>query len=644
MNGRLSIAAARSAPVAAVLLCLGLLSFWLLPGADPGVALAQDTAAPASLTRNEPKRVLVLHSFGRDFRPWSEYARSIKEQLERQSPWPLDVQEHTLLTARFNNPGPEAPFVDYLESLYHGALPDLVISVGAPAARFAQRYRAKLFPNTPMVLSVVEQRLVNRADLTDNDVVVSIRNDFLTVFQSMLQVLPDTKTVGVVVGASPLERFWVEELKRDLKPLEGRLDLVWYSDLPFDQILKRAAHLPPRTTLFFGLMSVDAAGIVHEGDIALRSLHAVANAPIFSYQEPFFGSSTVGGPMHSVTDISSKAVTAALRILGGEKPADIKYEVTNFAAPKYDWRELNRWKISERILPPGSTVLFREPNIWERYRWQMLMITAVFLVQAGLISGLLHERHRRQAAEAESRHRLAELAHVNRYSAVGELTTSIAHELNQPLGSILTNTETAELMLKGASPDLVEIGHILADIKRDDLRASEVIRRLRSVLRKTPFEVRDIELNETVREAIGFLTAVSESRGIALTFMPAVVDLPVKGDPVQLQQVVLNLIINAMDAITDRDMKKREVSVTTVGDGNHVEVRVADTGPGIAAADLASVFDPFFTTKPQGMGMGLAIAKTIVDAHRGAITAESRPSGGAQFTVRLPVAGQRGLS
>src|SRR6185312_3691174 len=131
-------------------------------------------------------------------------------------------------------------------------------------------------------------------------------------------------------------------------------------------------------------------------------------------------------------------------------------------------------------LPPGSEILFREPNIWERYRWQMLMITAVFLVQAGLISGLLHERYRRRLAEVESRQRLAELAHVNRYSAVGELTTSIAHELNQPLGSILTNAETAELLLNEQVPDLVAVREILVDIKRDDARASEVIRRLRS--------------------------------------------------------------------------------------------------------------------------------------------------------------------
>lgn len=613
----------------AALFCLGLFV---------ATCMSPDQARGAERSlRGELKRVLVLHSFGREFRPWSEYARDIKSELERQSPWPLDIQEHALLTARFNNPGPEAPFVEYLHSLYQGALPDIVLTIGAPAARFAQRYRARLFPDTPLILSSVEYRLIDRADLTDNDVVVAIRNDFVAAFANILQLLPDTKAVAIVIGASPIEKFWIKEVKRELKPLEERLELIWYSDLSFAEILKRASSLPPHTVLFWGLMSVDAAGIVHESDIALRSLHAVANAPIFSYQDPFFGGSTVGGPMHSVAETSSRTVSVVLRVLGGAKPSSIIYEPLGFAAPRYDWRELQRWGISESRLPAGSEILFREPNIWERYRWQMLMISAVFLVQAGLISGLLQERRRRRLAEVESRQRLAELAHVNRYSAIGELTTSIAHELNQPLGSILTNAETAELMLKATPPDVDEIRQILADIRRDDQRASEVIRRLRSVLKKTPFELRDIELNDTVREAIGLVSAVADGRRIALTYMPAFADLHVKGDPVQLQQVVLNLVINAMDAVSDADMKKREITVSTMRAENQAEIRISDTGPGIASADIGNVFNPFFTTKPEGMGMGLAIVKTIIEAHHGTIAAENQPSRGALFTIRLPL-------
>jgi signal transduction histidine kinase len=634
MSGRVPIGAIKLGwPVVAARLCVCLL---VLAAILPGPA--------SSAPHWESKRVLVLHSFGRDFRPWSEYALSIKAELKRQSPWPLDIQEHSLLTARLNDLEPEAPFVDYLRSLYQSRPPDIVISIGAPAARFVQKFRTQLFPDTPMVLTAVEQRLVDHAGLTDNDTVVSVHNDFSGFFGSILQVLPDTRTIAVVIGASPLEKFWLDEAKKEAKPFENRVAFVWYADLSFEDILKRAAALPPHTVLFWGLMSVDAAGVVHEGDLALRSLHAVANAPIFSFQEAFFGEDTVGGPMHSIAESSRKTVDATIRILGGEKPGNIKIEPIGFASPKYDWREMQRWGISESNLPPGSAVLFREPSIWKKYSWQMALIAGVILVQGMLIGLLLDERRRRRLAEVESRQRLAELAHVNRYSAAGELTVSIAHELNQPLGSILTNTETAELMLKSSSPNLDEVKEILADIRRDDQRASEVIRRLRSVLKKTPFEVKDIDLNETVRDVVGFVMTLAEGRHIALKYTSTPTELRIRGDPVQLQQVVLNLIINAMDAISGAQVGKLEIGVTTSRSGAYAEIRVSDTGPGIAVDDLENVFNPFFTTKPQGMGMGLTIVRTIIEAHHGQIVVENPPSGGALFTVRLPVARGRSTS
>jgi signal transduction histidine kinase len=297
---------------------------------------------------------------------------------------------------------------------------------------------------------------------------------------------------------------------------------------------------------------------------------------------------------------------------------------------------MQRWGIAESNLPPGSEVSFREPGVWQKYSWQISLIAGVILVQGGLISGLLHERRRRHLAEVESRKRLAELAHVNRYSAAGELTSSIAHELNQPLGSILTNTETAELMLKGDAPNIAEVSEILADIRRDDQRAAEIIRRLRGMLKKAPVEVVDTDLNDTVREAIGFLMPLTDRSRIALKYAPAPSKLPIKGDIVQLQQVVLNLIMNAMDALA-AEVAKREITVTTRRSGTHAEIIVSDTGTGLGTGDPKHIFDPFYTTKPHGMGMGLAIVRTIVEAHRGQISAENLPSGGALFTVRLPI-------
>jgi signal transduction histidine kinase len=592
------------------------------------------TPSPAAVQ----KRVMILHSVGREFRPWNEYAKQIREELDRQSPWPLDVQEHSLLTARSGDTNPEAPFAAYLEALYSGHTPDLIVGIGAPAAAFVQRHRQQLFPGTPALFTAIEQRRVDRSSLTENDTIVAVKLDFRFLFESFLRVSPDTRIVAVVEGSSPNELYWEGEMKRELKPLEDRIEVRWYDGLSFEDLLKQTSTLPPRSAIFWNQMLVDGAGIAHDGDTALTTLWATANAPIFTHDDAFFGREIVGGPMQSARALSKTAASVAIRILSGEKPGDINVPPSQFATPKYNWRELRRWNISENRLPPQSTIYFREQTLWDQYRWQIVLVCAVILLQAALITGLLRERHARVLAEIQSRQRMAELAHTNRYAMAGELTASIAHELNQPLGSILTNAETAELMLKSPAPNLGEIGTILADIRRDDARASEVIHRLRSLLKKAPFELKNIDLNEIVDDTIKFLSALAIAREIELAGLISPVPLPIRGDRVQLQQVILNLVVNAMDAMSGLAKDQRRIVMKTARNEDFAEVSVEDAGPGILPDKLKDVFEPFFTTKSNGMGMGLSIARTIVEAHDGHIWAENLTRGGAVFHIRLPLA------
>lgn len=592
----------------------------------------------ANAAAAEHKRVLILHSVGREFRPWNEYARHMRAELDRQSPWPLDVQEHSLVAARSDDPNPEPPFVDYLRALYGGQQPDLIIVVGAPAAGFIQRHRKDLFATAPMVFTTVEQRRVQTSALTENDTLVAVIHDFRFLFESFLRIAPDTKTVAIINGDSPNERFWQGEMRRELQPLEGRIEIRWYDKLPYEDLLKQTAVLPPRSAIFWYQMIVDGAGVAHEGDRALTRLYQTANAPIFSHDDAFYGGETVGGPMHSALAGASRAVAVAMRILGGEKPGDIKTPSSTFAPPRYDWRQLQRWKISEALLPPGSTVDFREPKAWGVYRWQILMVGVALVLQALLIALLLHERERRQTAEVQARQRLSELARANRFSMAGELTASIAHEINQPLGAIRVNAETAQLMVKSATPDIAEISEIVADIRRDEERASGVILRLRSLLNKAPFELREIDLGEVVRETVDLLSGLAIGRQVELRSALSNIPLPVKGDPVQLQQVIVNLLVNGMDAMSGLAAAERRVTVRTARDGRFAEVSIADQGPGIPPDQLRQVFEPLFTTKSEGMGMGLSIARTIVEAHGGRLSVENQPGGGALFRVNLPLA------
>ena len=257
--------------------------------------------------------------------------------------------------------------------------------------------------------------------------------------------------IAVVNGASPNEVFWQGELERELAPLSGRVELRWYNRLSFEDILKDAASLPPHSAIFWHLMSVDAAGVVHEANTALNRLSSAANAPIFSYLDGFFGGAIVGGSMHSVQEGMAVAAEAAIRILNGEKAGDVKIAPTRFKPPRFDWRQMQRWGISEKNLPPGSEILFRTPTAWEQYRAYILAFIAAILIQSALISWLLYEQRRRRRAEIMARNTMSELTHVNRMATVSQLSASIAHEVKQPLGAILVNAQAAVRWLEKAN-------------------------------------------------------------------------------------------------------------------------------------------------------------------------------------------------
>jgi len=598
---------------------------------------------PSQAADPAPKRVLMLSSFGLRFAPWTDFAEKLRAELIRQSKTPIDFLEHMLLTARVDDDKALGPFVDYLQALYAERPPDLIVALGAPAAEFVQRYRDSLFPNVPMLFTAVEARRVQYDKLTENDTVAAAAHDFPAAIETILQVLPDTKVVAVVNGASPNEVFWQGVFERELAPLNGRVELRWYNRLSFEDILKDAAKLPPHSVIFWHLMSVDAAGVTHEGATALRRLSSAANAPIFSYLDGFFDGSIVGGSMHSIQNGMAIAGAAAVRILNGEKAGDIKVAPSRFELPRFDWRQMQRFGITDSNLPAGSTVYFREPTVLQRYWLEIALTLGVILVQAWLILALFREHQRRQLAEVQARQRMTELAHVNRFSTAGELTASISHEINQPLAAILNNAETAAEILKSqnptiaALPDIVELKEIVNDILNDDRRAAEVIRRMRSLLKKAPFELKSLDLNDLVRETVQFLSSLAIGRKAELVSRITPNALPILGDRIQLQQVILNVVVNALDAMKDTPGGNRTISIRTSRVEDFAELSVSDRGPGIPDDRLKEVFQPFFTTKAEGMGMGLSIARTIVEAHNGHLWVQNRDHGGASFRIKLPL-------
>jgi two-component system sensor kinase FixL len=244
----------------------------------------------------------------------------------------------------------------------------------------------------------------------------------------------------------------------------------------------------------------------------------------------------------------------------------------------------------------------------------------------------------RKRAELDAAAQRQELAHLNRVLILAEQSGALAHELSQPLAAILANAQAARHLLDRTPLDLEELRATLDDVIKSDKRAGTVIHRLRELLKKSNAVLQPLDLNEVTREVLDLTHSDLLLRRMPITTALSPAIPPVLGDRVQLQQVILNLVINACDAMSTVEPAERELKLTTVADDECVQIAISDRGVGIPDGQLDSVFDPFVTHRPQGLGLGLAISRSIVVAHHGRIQAENNADRGATFRCFLPLA------
>jgi len=365
-------------------------------------------AFPISVSA-EPRHVLLLHSFEREFAPFDAFTRDFRAELSKNSPVPVIFYEVSLQLARSNEIPPEGPTLDYMHAMLANQRLDLVVPIGGPAVQFAQKNRQRLFPETPMLLASVDQRLVNTSALTPTDAVVSVLSDPAQVIDAILQILPKTTNVYILIGNSPLENFWRDENSRQFQRFKDRLTFIPLNELSLEETLKRSAALPPNSAIYFQMWAVDAKGVSHDEARVLRDLHAVANAPIFGILGYQLGQGIVGGPLLAIDRLSRNSAGVALRIMDGESPEHLRLPPQPPGPQVFDSRELRRWGISKDRLPPDSIVQFRELTAWERYKWQIIAAVSVCLLEAVLILALVANLSRRRRAErslGESSNRL----------------------------------------------------------------------------------------------------------------------------------------------------------------------------------------------------------------------------------------------
>ena len=598
------------------------------------VAAAQASASPEGSAG--PKRVFILDSYGREFSPYSDLSSLVRTNLGQRAGHTVEFFHVALQTHGFETRD-EAAVADYVGAICSRRPPDLVVTIGGPAVLFFTAHRDRFGAGVPVVHGGPDQRWLKGILLTPQETAVVVRMDIPALMENILRVRPQTKEVVVVFGDSPAERFWADHFRREWQPWASRVRLTLVDALPFDEIVRRSEHLPPDAVIFFGLMIIDAAGVPYEQQSALERLHRVASAPIFGWASVSLGHGILGGPLHPVETLAEETAAVGVKLLHGVPASSIPVKTITLSSPVYDARELKRWRVDERTLPAGSEIRFHGPSFFSLYRGWILGAAAVVLVQAFAIAALVVGRRRQRRAEQEAVRLRDELAHAGRVSVMGQLATSLAHELAQPLGAMLRNAEAAELFLSSEAPDLDELRAIVADIKADDQRARGVLERMRDFLRRRHVHDVPLDADALVEGVLSLVRPDAREHGVRLEVNAARELPPVAGDPIHLQQVLLNLFMNAIDAM---DASPAEARVRAA-EGPRLEIAVADTGPGISAEALPKLFETFYTTKKEGMGMGLPISRSLVESHGGTLRVETACPRGATFVLSLPAGEKR---
>jgi signal transduction histidine kinase len=463
-----------------------------------------------------------------------------------------------------------------------------------------------------------------------------IRLLFRNSVAAAVTLIPNLKTI-VVIG-DPFERQpFRRKYKDQLKDLPAGLTLIDLQGVALDEVARRVSVLTEDTAIVYTTVTSDGAGAPILPNEALATIAKSANRPILVDVENRLGHGTVGGFVARSSLVGEGAAHRVARILSGTEARDIPIEASDIVKPIFDWRQLQRWKIDESILPPNSEIRYQEFSLWTRYRWWLVLVMAAVVLQSALVIGLIYEDVRRRKAEAHERALLAQLGHLNRVATVGELTASIAHEIRQPLAAIVVCGSAALNWLKNKTPDLDEIRTNLQNIVNEGHRAGEVIQNIRATFRKEETPHQEIDANDATKQVLALVARKMETEDITLETEYSEDRPIVVANPVQLQQVFLNLINNAVEAMSNPACVNRVLTVRTlVEQDNCVVIKVEDTGPGIGRAQSEDIFKPFFTTKPNGMGLGLSICRTIVESHGGHLTAISDAKHGSIFRIDLP--------
>jgi signal transduction histidine kinase len=592
-----------------------------------------------SLAQSADQRPRVLFVIESDSRlPLAKaFLAGIEEELGPEFTTRSEIYVEYLDLLRFNDPKELDLNRTFIVERYGNLELDAIAVLGSNALDFVLDNRDAIAPGAPIVYGGfseigLQTALSGRSPPAMSGVVSTI--DVRKTLDLAVQLQPNAPEIVVIAGSANFDRQWRTTFTDIVGTSYGGVPVRLLPEMSADAFLAEAGSLSPGTIVLVLTVNLDADGRRFLPVQFADALAEASPAPVWTFYETQIGLGTVGGSVENLAATGGEMGRMLKLAIAGSPLPDQSKAV---AVPTMDWRAMQRHGLDPGRLPEGTRILFYEPTLWERYYAQMLGIAALVTIQSATILGLMFQRRKYLAAQASLDLERSQLIHVSRNLRLGQLSASLAHEINQPLAAIQANAEAGKRLAARSPPDVDEVAAIFEDIRADVQRAGSTIASLRRLMVKGEVAMERTDLNEIIRATLPLVQNELDASGSRVRLALAPGPVVVNGDAAQLQQIVLNLVLNASEAMSSEPEGTRVMTISSeAAPDGRATVVVEDAGPGMPIDQREAAFRPFVSTKSTGLGVGLAICRSIAEAHGGTLAFSDAQGTGARIVLSLP--------
>jgi signal transduction histidine kinase len=519
---------------------------------------------------------------------------------------------------------------------------DLLICVGINIIPIVREYSDKYLLDLPVIsldFDFSKYGIASDLSLNEYTATIPLKINFEASIENALDLFPNTNSIYLIAGTSKADRLLLAVSKIAATRLKNKKNINIITDASMDEVLQRATKIPANSLIFIPSFQTDNKNVNYTNQESVRLICRSSNVPVFVLLSSGFGVGSIGGYLINFDEVGLLAGDCAAKILNGTDPKSIVIAEKDYYEHLYDWRVLKRWNlVNSDLIPAGSTIIYENISFIDRFKWIGGLVLLFILLQTFLIVNLIRLNRRQKMMtqkiiETENKYR--DFLHEDRSLRLGQLTASLSHELNQPLTAILSTAQAGINFINSneASPELLK--QILQKIVDNDKRTASILSSIRGMLKLEYREKEKVNLNLLIEDIIDVYKSEALKYDIELNLNLPFEPVFVKADAIQIEQVILNLIINASHSLQKNNTNNKLITISLSSTDDNVIVSVEDNGSGIDKSIKEKLFRPFVTSKEEGTGIGLVICRTIVEDHGGKIWTENIPDSGAKFSFSL---------